>query len=337
VTNFDENEIIGGGAIPQNIKMSIVYGMRLILFHLKLQKEENPDTPDAVIYDSMTHDQLGIGTGEDLVPYCYFWERLRNGYHSLTEMLPEVDPIEDRLHDINNTGLLSEAQAPPLNSVVPTAIASGPIYLNGWDFDDAALTGCRSILSFASQRCRIANKDLFRLEEPCQSVTLTSTGTGGPLFFIQTLLYVLGARKTKYFIFDNPGNRQVLFDLIKQVAIRLGYKTGAVKAVERAAKTSMVDTEREDNVKYIEDAFHGPFMASLIEASDANSDVTAINTNRRDLSYMDVAKFVKWTFKYLPPPPNVTGTVASIAGFDEYQHCEVSYNVAVKALLLYRF
>jgi hypothetical protein len=294
----------GGGAVPQSIKCSIVYGLRLILLHLK-RMEVEPNIRDEVeVFGRMTHEQVGIGTGEDLIPYCYFFERLYNGHQSLADMMAEQGQDDTTLTDTEET--------------IDTQADASQAYLHGWDFDEVALAGCRRMLKFASKKCRITNQNVYTLTSLCKSDSLAVTATVGRLFVIQLLLYVVGGRKTKYFILDNPGNREIIFDLIAETAMRMGINEAKRTKLVQAAKTSLVDVS-DENAEHVNDSFHGPFMTSFIEGSCRGmSRVKALAANRRDLSYIDVGKLVQWTVKYLPPPAN-----DNVAEVDAYVHCEV--------------
>ena len=300
-------EMLAGGATPQDKKYSVAFGLRLILLHKKLRQDENPKVHDAEIWHELSHSQIGAGTGEDLVFFCYLFERLYGGY--------------DTLEELQEKRISAQALDPPPNE---TETTSKPAYLDAWDFDEAALRGCRESLNFTSASCKITNRDLYKLTDAdyCQSTTAVSTGTGGPTFVIQSLLYVMGARKTKYFICDNPGNREALYKIIQGMAERMGFNSEYTKKVVRAVRTSVTD-DSNVNEQYVGDAFHGPFMVSVLAA--INGDKI---DNRRDLSFIVVDKLIAWTYKYLRPPdletkepPPLTNAVSVDL---QWRHCMVS-------------
>ena len=295
----------------------MAFGLRLILLHKKLRQDENPKVHDAEIWHDLSHAQIGVGTGEDLVFFCYLFERLYGGHETLK--------------DIQEERAAASIMDP---SPYETETTPKPAYLDAWDFDEDALRGCQESLNFTSTSCKITNRDLYKLTDAdyCQSTTAVSTGTGGPTFVIQSLLYVMGARKTKYFICDNPGNREALYKLIQGIAERMRFNPEYTRKVGRAVKTSIVD-DSAVNELYVGDAFHGPFMVSVLAATNGG-----VLDNRRDLSYIDIDKFIAWTYKYLrrPDPNTMEPTpLTDAAPVDEqWQHCMVSAHFVNLAIVL---
>ena len=265
--------IVGGGAIPMHINFSIAYGLRIYLLHKSLQ----PLAQEVIIVDSLSHDQIGIGTGEDLVFFCYLWERLYNGYVSLAEIM-DANAIPAQISEENTRNASS--------------------YLNGWDIDEHALNICRGNLIFTSERCKIEKNDVFKLDSFCQSTTATTTAPVNHIFLIQTLLYVLGGQRTKYYIFDETGNGEQLFEVIRGAAELMGYSRQYAKSVIKAAKISKANTGKSC---YTKDAFYEPFMAVLLATSNEASE------DRRDLRCLDTDAFIDWMYKYLRKPDPDTG------------------------------
>ena len=229
--------------------------------------------------DGITHDQIGVGTGEDMLPFCYMWERAVSGCSTLAEV---------KSHNASRV-MQEDPEAPGFVG-----------YFNGWDFDASAVAGCREILGFTSSRCVIAEKNLFYLTEYCQSVTAATTAATGPIYTIHVLLYVLGRPeerpKTKVLIFDNPSNRRCLFEVIELTASLMEIPN--INRVMKAARISKADTKANT-----EDAFHGPFMNSATASLNVSvENDKAGELTERDLSYLEVDDYIDWVYKYLPPP-----------------------------------
>jgi hypothetical protein len=229
--------------------------------------------------DGITHDQIGVGTGEDMIPFCYMWERSISGCSTLEEI---------KSHNASRV-IQEDPEAPGFVG-----------YFNGWDYDPSAVAGCKEILGFTSSRCVIAEKNLFNLTEYCQSATAATTAATGPTFTIHVLLYVLGRPqerpKTKILILDNPSNRKNLFEVIELTATLMQVPN--TNRVMKAARISKADTKVN-----AEDAFHGPFMNSATASLDvsAEDDIDGELTER-DLSYIVVDDYIDWVYRYLPPP-----------------------------------
>ena len=297
---------VGGGQTPQHKLYAVVFAIRLMLLHRQLA---NVAPGMEVIADgAISHDQIGIGTGEDLLPFCYLWERCVHGcssYHEIKEFNTSRQITED-------------------------ASARGYVgYLNGWDIDEAALVVCRENLEFTSVGCVIAHNNLFLRTDYCQSVTATTTAAVSCSFLIQALLYVLGplgeSSKTKYFIFDDRSNRKNLFEVIELTANLMVSDQPLINVskVMKKAKTSKADP------KATEDAFHGPFMNSAIAATDVTADQDkGGELTQRNLSYLVVEDFIDWVYNNLPPPevnpfPNDT-EADEIDDMVKHDHCVVS-------------
>ena len=290
-----------------------------MLLHLKRIRLSNNDEPAddelALVDYQITHDQIGIGTGEDIVPFCYFWERIYNGFDKLSEIKSFRDSEKDNM-------VTTEDQ--DHNSL------DAQWYLHGWDFDAASLTVCKENLAFASAKCVISEANLYTQTEMCLSITAATTAASGELFFVQALLYTISGGKTKYFIFDNESNRKALFSVIDKIADLLKAGHQRHRLIMKSAKTSHNSTKSPELAM---DAFHGPFMRSAIAAVDIDAeDDHSGELTERDLSYLVIDQFIDWTYKYLPSPSirNVNQPITQEA-FDaasneeKREHCMVSY------------
>jgi len=306
---------------------SVAFGLRVILLHKKIRQDENPKVHDAENWFDLSHAQIGAGTGEDLVFFCYLYERLYSGHAKLQDLrearraAAQAGEDDDAIHPQSNE-----------NETTPK-----PAYLDAWDFDEDALRGCRNSLDFTSSSCKITNRDLYKLTDAdyCQITTAVSTAPGGLTFVIQSLLYVIGGRKTKYFICDNPGNREALYKIIQNIAERMEFNHEYTKKVGRAVKTSVID-DSAANEQYVGDAFHGPFMVSVLAARNGN-----VMDNRRDLSFMVIDKFIAWTYKYLrrPDPTTMEPTPLTdvISEDEQWQHCMVSVTFTKLVIILGKY
>jgi hypothetical protein len=287
--------LVGGGATAQHRNFSVWFGARLFMTHMQYSK----GAPENI------HEQIGIGTGEDLVFFCYLllrWAlnaktleiwRARNTHDSI-DMFKTQTGYREQLKRFLSAGILDKQNA--------------GMRLLLWDFDEDALTCCRkNLLMLAAVHdnndvdCRIINRDVFKLSSYSEGFTTVSTAAAGPAFLLQTLLYCVGG-ETVYFIIDEPDNGKNLFELIEDLAVTMGFYGAALANLMKAAKTSMVETAKEGDrlhEKHINDAFHAPFMVSCLESEYGK---TKEDLNHRHLISIMIPKFRKWLYDYLPPP-----------------------------------
>lgn len=296
---------VGGGQTPQHKLYAVVFAIRLMLLHRQLACVA--PGMEVIADAAISHDQIGIGTGEDLLPFCYLWERCVHGCSSYRDIM-EFNSSRQITEDASSPGYVG--------------------YLNGWDIDESALVVCRENLGFTSVGCVMTHNNLYQRTDYCQSVTAATTAAASCTFLIHALLYVLGplgeSSKTKYFIFDNPSNRKNLFEVIELTANLMvdNQPLIDVSKVMKKAKTSKADP------KATEEAFHGPFMNSAIAATDVTADQDkGGELTQRDLSYLVVEEFINWVYNNLPPPganpiTNDTET-EEIDDMVKHDHCVV--------------
>jgi hypothetical protein len=272
----------------------------------------------------LIHEQIGIGTGEDLVFFCYLLKR----FGSFMRLEDWRTYAENRAKEATNGD--SEC-IQRMESFVKEGIlvpsSSSDVSLRLWDFDDHALKVCRQNLMLIATddhgiEVQISNKDVFKLSSYSEGYTTVSTAAGGPSFILQTLLYCVGGC-THYFIIDVPDSGTCLFELIEELAVLMGCGGRVLSNLMQAAKTSNTETAKEGNAqheKHIKDAFHGPFMVSCLEGEYSK---TQAKLNSRHLMYIDIPAFRSWLYKYLPPPERLQ--TSSDPTVDQKNHALVSY------------
>ena len=286
--------------------MSIWLALRLFTIH----------TSSVWDYHGCAHEQIGIGTGEDLYFFSYLLLRWTNNARSMVDwralriqahkLLVEDEDEEAlaRLTTFEDDGVLE--------------VANPKISLQLWDFDEHALKSCRTNLAILAGfpcsgiECQIVNKDVFKLSSYSVGKTVMSTAAAGPAFMLQTLLYCVGGQ-TDSFIFDETISGANMFELIDDLAKLMGFYGPALTNIKQASRTSRVETAKEGDTLHaqqIKHAFHQPFMVACLEG-EYGKKCKAKDPTTRHLMCINIALFQKWLYHYLPPPQRLKPTPTS--------------------------